>query len=66
MLTKKKAKKRNRQESEITFKGKSKKNDVSPGFLDWLIYLEALGATSEKRVNLRLRSREDVDEKGQK
>ena len=33
----------------------------------WLINVEALGATSEKKVNLRLRGREDVDEKeGQK
>ena len=30
---------------------------------DWLIYVEALGATSEKKVNLRLRGREDSDEK---
>ena len=30
---------------------------------DWLIYVEALGATSEKKVNLRLRGREVGDEK---
>ena len=28
----------------------------------WLINVEALGATSEKKVNLRLHGGEDVDE----
>ena len=36
-------------------------------FFGWLINVEALGATSEKKVNLRLYGGEDVDEKeGQK
>ena len=46
------------------FQGKSKKNNVSPGFI-WLVNIcgENVGATSEKKLKQRLHGGEDDDEK---
>ena len=58
------------QRSEISrnqkyfFKRKSRKKLTYHLVLfGWLIYVEVLEVTSEQKVNLRLRGREDVDER---